>query len=30
MCDIHTPGEKLSISSSIRVYEFLCEVLKNL
>ena len=30
MCDIHTPDEKLSISSSVRVYEFLCEVLKNL
>ncbi len=30
MCDIHTPLEKLSISSSIRVYKFLCEVLKNL
>ncbi len=30
MCDIHTPNEKLSISSSIRVYEFLCEVLKSL
>ncbi len=30
MRDIHTPNEKLSISSSIRVYEFLCEVLKNL
>ena len=30
MCDIHTPDEKLSVSSSVRVYEFLCEVLKNL
>lgn len=30
MCDIHTPKEKLSISSSIRVYDFLCSVLENL
>ncbi len=30
MCDIHTPNEKLSISSSIRVYNFLCAVLENL
>ncbi len=30
MCDIHTPLEKLNIPSTIRVYDFLCEVLKNL
>ena len=28
--DVHTPFEKLSISSTKRVYEFLCEVLKKL
>lgn len=28
--DVHTPYEKLSISSTKRVYEFLCEVLKRL
>ncbi|MBF4692903.1 aminoacyl-histidine dipeptidase [Fusibacter ferrireducens] len=28
--DVHTPFEKLSISSTRRVYEFLCEVLKRL
>ncbi len=28
--DVHTPFEKLSISSTKRVYEFLCEVLKRL
>lgn len=30
MCDIHTSREKLSISSTKRVYEFLCELLKNM
>lgn len=28
MHDVHTPSEKLSISSSKRLYEFLCELLK--
>lgn len=28
--DIHTPNEHLSISSTVRVYEYLLEVLKNL
>lgn len=28
MHDVHTPSEKLSISSSRRLYEFLCELLK--
>ncbi len=28
--DVHTPFEKMSISSTKRVYEFLCEVLKRL
>ncbi len=28
--DIHSPSERLSISSSARVWEYLCEVLKNL
>jgi dipeptidase D len=28
MYDVHTPNEHLSISSTKRVYEFLCEVLK--
>lgn len=28
--DVHTPFEKLSISSTERTYNFLCEVLKNL
>lgn len=28
--DVHTPNEHLSISSTERVYHFLCEVLKNL
>jgi len=28
--DIHTPNEHLSISSTIRVYEYILEVLKNL
>ena len=30
LVDIHTPKEALSISSTERVYEFLCEVLKEL
>ncbi|MGB5822498.1 MAG: aminoacyl-histidine dipeptidase [Proteocatella sp.] len=30
MFDVHTPFEKLSISSTSHVYDFLCEVLKNL
>jgi dipeptidase D len=30
MYDVHTPVEHLSISSTKRVYEFLCEVLKEL
>lgn len=30
MYDVHTPNEHLSISSTIRVYEFLCEVLKRI
>jgi dipeptidase D len=28
--DIHTPEERLSISSSVRVWEYLLEVLKNI
>lgn len=30
MHDVHTPFERLSISSTARTYEFLCEVLKRL
>lgn len=30
MQDVHTPFEKLSISSTARTYEFLCEVLKRM
>ena len=30
MADVHTVNERLSISSTSRVYEFLCEVLENL
>jgi dipeptidase D len=30
MHDVHTPNEHLSISSTKRVYEFLCEVLKQM
>lgn len=30
MWDVHTPQEKLSISSTQRVYKFLCEVLSNI
>jgi dipeptidase D len=30
MYDVHTPNEHLSISSTERVYEFLCEVLKEI
>ena len=30
MYDVHTPNEHLSISSTKRVYEFLCEILKRL
>jgi len=28
--DVHTPFEKVSISSTERVYNFLCEVLKKI
>ena len=28
--DIHTPAEHLSISSTVRVYEYILEVLKNI
>lgn len=30
MQDIHTPRERLSIASTARTYEYLCEILKNL
>ena len=29
MKDIHTPGERLSISSTNRTYAYICEILKN-
>ena len=30
MKDIHTPQERLSISSTARTYDFVCEVLKRM